>query len=655
MCTNFQPIDSKAFSGLKNGFTAFDKITKIKSSIQKTDQNTKANNDIHNIEVQKNDTENNDKVTLSNKAEIEIKVVEEKAIESENLGDFDCQNNSTDMVCPTDNSYEQDINCNDIVDCNMSEFENNYDDIETEYPTITEHHTHDEKLIKETQKSDTNKRNGEVNDFRKNAEANKKPVTVNYYGNLKFVSLKVKSSKPRPLLEEEYSAMTSSTNCSDRNEDSDKITEHQDKKISHKNVERNVKKEKKTKEIDDLKKKKHPIDEKVVTDDNNHMEEVPEKEDVIVGSKIIKQQNVKKTEKNTKIIDKKIIVEKLPGKILKTKNEKISKILINKHEETSPVEDSVEDAIVNVEVEVGFDEGHNEETKSSPLQNKIVIIDKNIMNAKKTANAKNIEEDESEKENSGGNLQSVKIVGKNDSKNKINNGSMITIQPEKIVQEKMVHAEMEKESVRAVISAQFPAPTQNIRGATPYALFCATRKLEMKNKNILSSTTDLLKVISAEWKVLGLAEKEQWVTLGLTGNRESSVHRRDDSGVDKTHDVPQSSKSKNSKQTISENPVVEVVIRDLPPLLISKNNKDDLPDKKTQPIKAKAKKSGKILMDAIVEETIITTSENYKNDNTFGENETEILSKQKTKRKDQKRKKGESDNSDDLSSPKRGR
>ena len=610
------------------------------------------NDNIYNTEVPKNDIENNNKVTLNNKAEMEIKVVEEKAIESENLGDFECQDNSTDMVYPTDDSYEQDDNCNDVVDCDMSEFENDDDKIETEYPATIQHHTHDEKLIKENQKSETNKRNGEVQDFRKTTETNKKPVTVNYYGNLKFVSLKVKSSKPRPLLEEEYSAMTSSTNCSDSNEYSDEVNEHQDKKISHENVEKNVKKEKKRKVIDGLKKKKLSTDEKAVSSDDDHVEDVTEKENA-VSLKSKKQQNVKKSEKNTKIIDNKIMNEKLPGKILKTKNEKISKKQMNKPEETSQVVDSVEDAIVDVEV--GYDGEHYEETKSSPLKDKIVIIDKNKMNAKKAADVKRIEEDESEKENNGGNLQSVKILAKNDTKNKIKNGLIISIQPEKIIQEKMIHAEMEKESVRAVAAAQFPAPTQNIRGATPYALFCATRKLEMKNKNILSSTTDLLKVISAEWKVLGLAEKEQWVTLGLTGSRESSVQSRDNSGVDKTHDVTQSSKSKISKKTEVENPVVEVVTRDFSPLPTSKNNKDELSDRKTQPIKTKAKKSGKILMDAIVEETITTTSENFENDNTFGENETEILSKQKTKRKDQKRKKIESDNSDDLISGKRGR
>jgi hypothetical protein len=651
MCINFQPIDSKAFSGLKNGFTAFDKITKIKSSTQKTDQNTKANNEIHSIEVEKNDIENNDNVTLKNKAEVEIKVVEEKEIENENFGDFEGQNNSTDMVCPTDDSYEQDNNCNDVIDCNMSELENNDDNIGTEYPTTVEHHTHDEKLIKENQKSDTNKRNGEVKDFRKTTETNKKPATVNYYGNLKFVSLKVKSSKPRPLLEEEYSAMTSSTNCSDRNEDSDEITEHQDKKISHKNIEKNVKKEKKTKDIDGLKKKKLSTDDKTVSSDDDNVEKVTEIEDAETSEN--KKQNVKKSEKKSEIIDNKILNEKLPGKILKTKNEKISKKQINKPDKSSLVEDSIEDA--NVDVEVGFDEGHNEKTKSSPLKDKIVITDMNEMNSKKAANVKKIEVDESDKENNGGNLQSAKILAKNDSKIKIKNGSIISIRPEAIIQEKMIHAEKENESVRAVVTAQIPAPTQNIRGATPYALFCATRKLEMKNKNILSSTTDLLKVISAEWKVLGLAEKEQWVTLGLTGSRESSVQSRDNSGVDKTHDVPPSSKSKNSKQTVSENPVVEVVTRDLPPLPTSRNNKDELSDKKTQPIIIKAKKLGKVLMDAIVEETITTTSEFFENGNTSGENETEILSKQKTKRKDQKRKKGESDISDDPSSPKRGR
>jgi hypothetical protein len=642
MLTNFQPIDSKVFSGLKNGFTAFDKITKIETSTQKTDQNTKTNNDIHSIEVHKNGTEkDNNKVTLNNIAKIEIKVVEEKATESKNVGDFDCQNNPTEMVCPTDDSYEQDNNCNDVVDYNMTEFENNDDNIETEYPTTIEHHTHDEKLIEENQKSDTNKRICEVKAFRKTGEMNKKPVTVNYYGNLKFVSLKVKSSKPRPLLEEEYSAMTSSTNCSDRNEDSDEVKEHQDKKLSHKNVEKNVKKEKKTKEIDGLKKKKLSIDEITVSSDDDHVEEVPEKEGVVVASKSKKQQNVKKTENSNKTIGIKIL------------NEKTSKKQINEPEETSPVEDDIENAVVDVEV--SFDEEHSEEKKSSPLKDKIVTTDKNKMNAKKAANVKKIEEDESEKENYGGNLQSMKIVGKNDSKNKIKNGSIISIQPEEIIQEKVAHAEKEKESVRAFAAAQFPAPTQNIRGATPYALFCATRKLEMKNKNILSSTTDLLKVISAEWKVLGLAEKEQWVTLGLTGSRESSVQIRDDSCVAKTHDVTQSSKSKNSKQTVSENPVVKVVTHDLPPIPTSKNNKDELSDEKTRLNKIKAKTAGKILMDAIVEDTITTTSENFKNDNSSGENETEILSKQKTKRKDQKRKKGESDTSDNPPSSKRGR
>ena len=642
MRTKIQPIDSKAFSGFINGFTAFDKITKTKSSTQKIDQNTKSNDKIHTIEVQMNDTEKKNIVALNNSIDLEMKAVEVKAIEYEDFVDIECQNNSIDMVCPADDSYEENDG-NDIVDCNMSEFVNN-DNIETEYPATAQHHTHDEKSIKEIQKSDTNKRNGEVKDFRKSTETNKKPVTVNYYGNLKFVSLKVKSSKPRPLLEEEYSAMTSSTNCSDENEHCDEISEHQDKKISNKNdVEKNVKKEKKTKEIDGLKKKKLSTDEKAVSSDADNVEEATEEEDA-VSTTIKKKQNVKKTEKNAKIIDNKMI------------NEKISKKQINEPQETSPVADNVGDAIV--EVEVGSGKELSEETKSLSQNDKIVITDKNEKNANKAANVKRIEEDESEEENNGGNLQSVKVVAKSDSKNKIKNGNKFSIHRDKIIQEKVLHAEKEKESVRAVVAAQFPAPTQDIRGATPYALFCATRKLEMKNKNISSSTTDLLKVISAEWKVLGLAEKEQWVTLGPTGSKESSAqYYRDESCVDKTHNVPQTSKSKNSQKTEFENSVVEVVSRDLPPFPTSKNNNDELSDIKTQPVKIKAKKAGKILMDAIVEETITTTSENFEDDNTFGENENEIeiLLKQKTKRKDQKRKKGESDTIDDPSSSKRGR
>ena len=666
---NFQPQDLKTFSGLKNGITAFEKITKFKINTINSNDNHKidANNDnqkydlitqsIKRNEVEQRDIENNKAVTVTN-ITVSIAKVAEKVIENQYSDDLNYQNDSADMVDNSDDIFEQnnEYNNDDVVNCNMSDLDNNDNGADTDSPRAAEINEHDNRKFEKITKSDRDKTGCEDKDNRSIVKKDtvKKPATVNYYGNLKFVSLKVKSSKPRPLHEEEYSSMTSSEKCYDKYDDCDRKEKNQELKMMkeslHSNIEKKERKQKKTKEISDVKKTEISENEKAANSDTDCLEEEEaeaEREDTVIP-KNKKQRNVKKIEKNP--TEKKTVKDALSEKVIKTKMEKAIVKKVEEPVKMMPCQDNTEDTIV--EVEVASAEECNEETKYSPRNDKIDVIKKKEKKSRSTIDVVAAENNHSNKENKGGNPQSAEVAAKIVASNR----NKILIHPEDVAQKKVADDVKEKKNERAILISELPVLSQNVRTATPYALFCATRKLEMKNKNILSSTSDLLKVISAEWKVLNLEQKEQWMTVGSSINRESTVQSKDESYVINIQEMPKISKLDDSKKAVAVTlpPVIKVVTDDPPPLPTSEKSNEKLPVKNTQPTKMKSKKSSKISMEKIVEETITTPPEIFDDEDNHSVdfNETEL--KQKKKRKDQKRKE-ETKISDGLLTLKRGR
>ena len=651
---NFLPQDLKTFSGLKNGITAFDKITNFKiNSICSTDnQKINANNDnqkddlitqsIKRNEIEQKDMESKELVTLTE--------VVEKLIENQYSDDLNCQKNSADLFNESDNVFEQnnDYNNDDVVDCNMSDLDSNDNDnnAATDSPRAAETHEHyNNRKFKERTKSDQNKTSCEDKEIRRVAVTVKKPATVNYYGNLKFVSLKVKSSKPRPLHEEEYSSMTSSEKCSDiNNDDCDRKEKNQDTNIEKKEI-----KQKKIKGINDVKKIEISENEKGANSDTDNIEEEveAEREDTVIP-KSRKQRNDKKIEKDT--TEKKTVKDASSEKVIKTKKEKATVKNVEEPVKMMSCKDNIEDAVV--EVEVASAEERHEETKNSPQNDKIDMIKKIEKKSRSTIDVIVAENNQSNKENKGGNLQSAKVATKIVASNK----NKILIHPEDVAQKKLVDKVIEKKNERAILISELPVSSQNVRTATPYALFCATRKLEMKNKNILSSTSDLLKIISAEWKVLSLEQKEQWITVGSNISRGSTVQSKDEACANNIREIPKIAKSNNSKKVVAVTltPVIEVVTDDPPSLPTSEKSNKELPVENTQPTKMQSKKSSKDSMEKIVEETITISPEMFDDEVDLNAvfNETEL--KHKKKRKDQKRKE-ETNISDGLLTSKRGR
>ena len=667
---NFQPQDLKTFSGLKNGITAFDKIKKFKinSICSNVNQKINANNDnrkydliaqsMKRNEVEQRDMENKEAVTSTISAESITKVAE-KVIENQYSDDSNCQNDSADMVNDSNDIFEQinDYNNDDIVDCNRSDLDNNDNDADTDSPSAAEINEHDNRKFEKLTKSDQDKTGCEDKETRSiiKKDTVKKPATVNYYGNLKFVSLKVKSSKPRPLHEEEYSSMTSSEKCSDKYDDCDRKEKNQESKIRkeslHTNIEKKERNQKKTKEISDVKKTEISENEKAANSDTDCLEEEvgeeAEREDTVIQKNKTKR-NVKKIEKNT--TEKKTVKEALSEKAIKTKKEKVTVKKVEEPVKMMPCQDKIEHTIV--EVEVASAEECHEETKNYPQNDKIDVTKKKEKKLRSTIDVVAAENNQSNKENKRGNPQSAEIAAKIVASNR--NKTLIHL--EDVAQKKVADEMKEKKNERAILISELPVPSQNVRTATPYALFCATRKLEMKNKNILSSTSDLLKVISAEWKVLSLEQKEQWMTVGSSINRESTVQSKDESCVINFREMPKIAKLNNSTKAmaVTLTPVIEVVTDDPPSLPTSEKSNEKLPVENTQPTKVKSKKSSKISMEKIVEDTITTPSEIFDDDDNFSAdfNETEL--KQKKKRKDQKRQE-ETITSDGLLTSKRGR
>ena len=653
---NFLPQDLKTFSGLKNGITAFDKITKFKIHSSCSNDNQKENlitESIKKNEVEQRDMENKKAVTSAIITGPITEVVE-KVIGNQYSDDLNCQNNSADMFNGSDDVFEQnnDYNNDDVVDCNMSDLDNNAD---TDSPNAAEtHERNNNRKFKERTNHDQDKTGCEDKDIRSIAVTVKKPATVNYYGNLKFVSFKVKSSKPRPLHEEEYSTMTSSEKCSNKNnDDCDKKEKKQELKIrkesSHTNIEKKDIKQKIIKGINDVNKIEISENEKAASPDSDNFKEEAEREDAVIP-KNKKQRNVRKIEKNT--TEKKTVKEAVSEKVIKTKKEKATVKKVEESVQMMPCKDGVKDAVVEVEVEVTSVEECHEETKNSPQNDEIDFIKKKEKKSRSTVDVIVAENNQSNKENKGGNLQSAKVASKIVASNK----NKILIHPEDVSQKKKIDEVKEKKNERAILISELPVPSQNVRTATPYALFCATRKLEMKNKNILSSTSDLLKVISAEWKVLSLEQKEQWMTVGSNINRESTVQSKDEACVNNIREIPKIAKSNNSKKAVAVTltPVIEVVTVDPPSLPTTEKSNEELLVKNTQPTKMKSKKSSKISMEKIVEETITTPPEMFDDEIDLSAvfNETEL--KQKKKRKDQKRKE-DTNISDGLLTSKRGR
>ena len=348
-------------------------------------------------------------------------------------------------------------------------------------------------------------------------------IDVNYYGNLKFVALKVKNAKPRPLDEKEYATSSyknigndiKNENDSDDAEDEEREEGMKEEKLivrgkmrnkkeikGKKNTAKNVEDNKIDSEVEkevaistnvpshDDKKKKRTTSVPSSREENNDNKENEKIGKISENKKKIKNnkndeisarlQNEKSNEIVTTVKDEKKNNLKAASKKPVDKSKKEKNIVVNK----------ISEELISIEIPVNYENEISVDGDCDDVQ-------------APSANSESKNVDQEDNENKENNNSTNGIIFAEENKNK----------PTKVKtnnnRKKSEILSDEKES-SPIKNIPDNIPIQNVRTATPYALYCRARKEEMKISHPDYSASDLLKIITLKWKNLNSEEKEIW-------------------------------------------------------------------------------------------------------------------------------------------------
>ena len=462
---------------------------------------------------------------------------------SENDNNYNNDNDNDDAIVNNDNDTDKNNEIDNNIDSNpiyemLDAIENNqieknyskYDDeksplspsqvfsndVNNEENFINSEHSlnvDDNNNNNNSSSSDDINDNINQNNVMKKISKNKRINTVSYYGNLKFIPLKVKSTKPFPIEETDYISSEIFHIEIDREDDIEEVINKKNKKVHQKRKEKKgnneATQEYKNKKDEKMKMKNYEkniiktklFDDLIELNDLNECGIQSTNEmDIIDNTSNDKddanEESVLKDDEKTN--KKKIKIAKITREM---------KMLNEDNENRKTIKYDIDDVEKN-------DEKNNEidvkmKSKGIGKRKKKELENDNTVDQNK--NESNFEQGESiHSEN-----EKIKILSKIEMKNKkqkFQEKIIISEDNEDNSKEKTTNL-LQKIPLISIISSKIDE-VPLLRAVTPYALFCIDEKIEMEkldNNFLTYSTNDIVKILSNKWKKLKLNDKKGWI------------------------------------------------------------------------------------------------------------------------------------------------
>lgn len=438
--------------------------------------------------------------------------------------------NIEDDICNTENSIHgfedgmEDIEYNetdgrnagsDNID-NSFMVENNENE---NFPSEIDDDSNKENSAHTGTERDTHQIEDENMNNKKKSDGKKAPrvVNVNYYGNLKFVALKVKSSRPRPLDEKDYgldldndgSEGDESEGVKERDMENENETVGKVKEKKRIAVKREKRGRSNSMDVDRETEETGTVEDPSSSSSSEAVSTIPQEKSIEKKTVPRKSKKERKTQNVEKDGNK--ITENNNGK----NNTKKSPTAVLPSQKGDSEEDIVEHSDT-VPPEKGMSSEVKENKKGKRIKLMEPTVDANTDNVLEAISSNGIHNTEKTSSKNKGNRKVS--VSKIEGMVAVSSSKEISSESEEVVAvdnhaQKVSSTAGEKgeSSDLHIPIALVPGVSQSVRNATPYALFCASRKAEMRRSRPSLSASELLKTASAEWKALSAGDKEEWV------------------------------------------------------------------------------------------------------------------------------------------------